>query len=82
MHAVATGSGFATCSWPIWRVDDFTLCFQRKSVQPRTRPHALACLFVSPVHPESPPSESAKGFQLFANHKVLLTVTSRSYYQP
>ncbi|KAF3760287.1 hypothetical protein M406DRAFT_100195 [Cryphonectria parasitica EP155] len=22
-------SGFATCSWPVWRVDDFTLCFQR-----------------------------------------------------
>ncbi|CAN8095760.1 unnamed protein product [Discula destructiva] len=21
-------AGFATCSWPIWRVDDFTVCFQ------------------------------------------------------
>lgn len=22
-------AGFANCSWPIWHVDDFTLCFQR-----------------------------------------------------
>lgn len=25
-------AGFASCSWPIWRVDDFTLCFQRELV--------------------------------------------------
>ncbi|KAI9149560.1 ABC transporter 7 [Paramyrothecium foliicola] len=25
--------GFAQCSWPIWQVDDFTLCFQREYVQ-------------------------------------------------
>ncbi|KAL1867079.1 Transporter of the ATP-binding cassette (ABC) [Diaporthe australafricana] len=22
-------AGFASCSWPIWQVDDFTVCFQR-----------------------------------------------------
>ncbi|PSS02409.1 hypothetical protein BD289DRAFT_478793 [Coniella lustricola] len=33
MFVDAAGSGFATCSWPIWRVDDFTLCFQRDYLQ-------------------------------------------------
>lgn len=31
-------AGFASCSWPIWHVDDFTLCFQRESVPLRHTP--------------------------------------------
>lgn len=31
-------AGFASCSWPIWHVDDFTLCFQRESVPLRHAP--------------------------------------------
>ncbi|OAA58984.1 ABC bile acid transporter [Niveomyces insectorum RCEF 264] len=38
--------GLASCSWPIWRVDDFTVCFQRDYLQ-TLLPIIILCLSFS-----------------------------------
>ncbi|KAK8135951.1 ABC transporter [Apiospora sp. TS-2023a] len=43
---MASTADFASCGWPIWRVDDFTTCFQSEYVSPQISfPRYLKILF-------------------------------------